>query len=97
MSPTSPISKMSEASPEVGASQLKLRVLKPVYPHPHVVQLPPALKPATLTSCCETWLGAKALLTDRVATCVAEPPGDGIGNLNGIVQPDRVARARHDL
>src|SRR5207247_624540 len=58
MSPTSPISKMSEASPEVGASQLKLRVLKPVYPHPHVVQLPPALKPATLTSCCETWLGS---------------------------------------
>src|SRR6266851_4334820 len=75
VSPTSPTSKMSEASLVLGgACQLKASVWKPVYPHPHVAQPPPALKPATLTCCCETWLGVNALLTARVATGVVSPP-----------------------
>src|SRR5262245_53356629 len=40
-SPPSPISKISEATPDSGASQEKATCLNPVKPQPHVARLPP--------------------------------------------------------
>src|SRR5262249_55377964 len=74
-SPTSPISKMSEATPDSGASQEKATCLKPVNPQPHVGQLPPALKPAAPTPCVETWFGVKAVFTVSVVSVALCPFG----------------------
>src|SRR5215813_6307444 len=100
-SPTSPISKISEATPDAGASQEKATCLKPVKPQPHVAQLPPALKPAALTSCVETWLGAKAVLTVSVVRVVLCPfgPLTRMSNvsLKGLLPPKRLTQYGYSL
>src|SRR5262249_6633299 len=99
--PTSPISKISEATPDAGASQEKATCLKPVKPQPHVAQLPPALKPAALTSRVETWLGAKAVLTVSVVRVVLCPfgPLTRMSNvsLKGLLPPKRLTQYGYSL
>src|SRR5262245_54293127 len=100
-SPTSPISKISEATPDAGASQEKATFLKPVKPQPHVAQLPPALKPVALTSCVETWFGAKAVLTVSVVRVVLCPFGPltrtSNVSLKGLLPPKRLTQYGYSL
>src|SRR5215831_6634069 len=100
-SPTSPISKMSDATPDSGASQEKATCLKPVKPQPHVEQLPPALKPAALTPCVETWFGLKAVFTVSVVSVALCPfgPLTRMSNvsLNGLLPPKRLTQYGYSL
>src|SRR5215469_6115793 len=100
-SPTSPISKISEATPDSGASQEKATCLKPVKPQPHVAQLPPALKPAALAACVETWFGVKAVLTVSLVRVVLCPFGalTRMSNvsLKGLLPPKRLTQYGYSL
>ena len=75
--------------------------MKPVKPQPHVAQLPPALKPAALTPCVETWLGVKAVLTVSVVRVVLCPFGalTRMSNvsLKGLLPPKRLTQNGYSL